>query len=588
MTPKVEHYNGWMLSKWIWRGYLRFHWPAILIAFVLMSIEGGTLGLLSRGIEPMFDQIFIAADQSAIPMVAGGIFLIFLARAVSGFTQRIIMARVGQKVAASLRHDLVKHMLTLDTLWFNRTPPGNLIERVRGDTGAASRVWSTILAAGGRDVVALISLMAVAISIDWLWTLIAVAGVPLMILPIVALQRWVRKTARETRIISADLSTRLDEIFHGVATIKLNRMERHEGKRFTTASDALVRAQVRATAGQAGTPALMDILAGLGFMGVLAYGGAQIIDGQKSVGEFMSFFTAMALAFEPLRRLGRVTGAWQVALASLERIYAVFEERPRITSPAQPRRLMIPGMQADVVLQDVHMAYDETPVLNGLSFTAKAGQMTALVGASGAGKSTVFNLLTRLVDPQSGVITLGDIPIADLALPDLRDQFSVVTQDAQLFDDSLRDNILLGRDTVAPEALEAALKAAHVSDFLPRLPEGLDTRAGPRGSNLSGGQRQRVAIARALLRDTPLLLLDEATSALDTRSEKIVQAALDALSRSRTTLVIAHRLSTVRNADKIVVMDKGRAIEEGTHEALLARDGHYAGLYKLQFSGAER
>ncbi|ALG90811.1 MULTISPECIES: ABC transporter ATP-binding protein [Actibacterium] len=572
------------LVSWIWRGYLKRHLPVILAALVLMTLEGGMLGALSYMIEPMFDEVFVSGNKAALGWVAGGIFAVFLARALSGFGQRVLMARVGQKVAAALQGDMVAHMLTLDSQWFQKTPPGNLIERVRGDTTAASTIWSTVLAAAGRDVVALISLFAVALSIDWLWTLIAVAGAPLLVLPIIGLQRWVRRTARSARAAAAAIATRLDEIFHGVTTIKLNRMERRESGRFADTLDGFVSAQIRSQIGQAGIPALIDIVAGIGFFGVLTYGGLQIIDGQKTVGEFMSFFTAMALVFEPLRRIGNVSGAWQQALASLERLYDVFDARPTILPPARPRPLPCPPQQADITLRDVHMAYEDTPVLNGLSLTAKAGQVTALVGASGAGKSTVFNLLARLVEPQSGQITVGSLPIHDMALPDLRGLFSVVTQDAMLFDETLRDNILLGRTDITETRLNEVLQAAHIADFLPNLPNGLDSPAGPRGSSLSGGQRQRVAIARALLRDAPILLLDEATSALDAKSERVVQDALDRLSTGRTTLVIAHRLATVRNADQIVVMDKGRVAEQGTHDELLARGGLYSGLYKLQFA----
>ena len=237
-----------------------------------------------------------------------------------------------------------------------------------------------------------------------------------------------------------------------------------------------------------------------------------------------------------------------------------------------------------MVLEDVHFAYGDQPVLQGLSLTARAGEMTALVGPSGAGKSTVFNVLTRLVEPQRGQVTIGGVPVGQMALGDLRGLFSVVAQDALLFDDSLRDNILLGRQD-AGTRLEQACEIAHVTDFAARLPEGLDSPAGPRGANLSGGQRQRIAIARAVLRDAPILLLDEPTSALDARSEQLVQQALARLSQKRTTLVIAHRLATILHADRIVVMDRGRVVDQGTHDELIARDGIYAGLYRLQFEG---
>ncbi len=569
------------LTRWLWRSYLRRHIWVILLAVLLMAIEGGMLGALSYLIKPMFDQVFVAGDRSAIKWVAGAVFGVFLLRALAGFGQRVLMMAVGQRVSAALQSDMVMHMLRLDSGFFQKNSPGVLIERVRGDTLAAGTIWSTVFSALGRDVVALLSLFAVALSIDWVWTLIAVAGAPVLMGPMVLLQRWVRRTTRAARNSAAVLATRLDETFHGIDTIKLNTIEEREAQRYAGQLDGFVRAQIKSEAGQAGIPAMMDIVAGIGFLGVLTYGGLQIIDGTKTVGEFMSFFTAMALVFEPMRRIGNVSGAWQAALASLERLHAVFDEQPTITSPATPRALPGPAARADVRLDGVELAYGDLPVLRGAGFVAEAGKTTALVGASGAGKSTVFRVLTRLVDPQSGSVSVGGVPVSDLPLEDLRKLFSVVTQDAQLFDETIRDNVLLGRDDAR---LTEALDAAYVSDFLPRLSAGADTAAGPRGSALSGGQRQRVAIARALLRDAPILLLDEATSALDAASEAAVQEALDKLSRGRTTLVIAHRLATIRQADKIVVMDAGRVVDEGTHEELIARGGIYADLYRLQFS----
>ncbi|RBO54256.1 ABC transporter ATP-binding protein [Rhodovulum sp. BSW8] len=575
--------GGAQIFGWLWRGYLRRHSATIGIALALMTVEGASLGLLSYSFKPMFDRIFVAGERGAIPVVAGAVLAIFLARALSGFGQRVLMARAGLAITGDLQKDMVDHLLDLDGSYFQRNPPGGLIERVRGDTTAAANVWNTVLTAAGRDLVSLISLLAVALSIDWVWTAITMAGVPLLVVPLMMLQRWIRRTARSAREEAARIAGRLDEMFHGIVTIKLNRMERREKGRFGATVSRFIDVQLRAQAGQAGMPALVDLVGGVGFAAVLVFGGLQIIDGGKTVGDFMAFFTAIALVFEPLRRLGNVSGAWQAALASLERIHAVFSERATILPPARPKSLPAPAATCDVILENVHLSYGEAPVLRGLSLTAKAGETTALVGPSGAGKSTVFNLLTRLVEPQSGRVTVGGVEVADLALTELRDLFSVVTQDAPMFDDSLRDNICLGRD-VPEAALREVIEAAHIDEFLPGLPAGLDSPAGPRGSNLSGGQRQRVAIARALLRDAPILLMDEATSALDAHSERAVQEALSHLAKGRTTLVIAHRLATVRDAARIVVMEAGQVREEGRHEDLLAQGGLYAGLYRLQFA----
>ena len=275
----------------------------------------------------------------------------------------------------------------------------------------------------------------------------------------------------------------------------------------------------------------------------------------------MTFFTAMGFAFVPLRRLGGIVGLWQTAAAAIERVKELLDAPLMLTSPPAP--VSRPVEDLDIVLDDVSLTYGDTQVLRHLSVVAEAGKTTALVGASGAGKSTIFNLLTRLVDPQEGSVRVGGVETTEMDLAELRGLYSVVTQEALLFDETLRENILLGRQDVNDTQLRTVLDAAHVSDFVDALPDGLDTRVGPRGSALSGGQRQRVVIARALLRDTPILLLDEATSALDAQSEKVVQTALDRLSAGRTTLVIAHRLSTIREADKIVVMDRGEVQDDG-------------------------
>jgi len=573
------------LTVWIWRDHIRRWWPLLLVALVAMVLDGAMPGLLSLMLQPMFDDVLVARNADMVPWVAGGIGATFVVRGLASWVFKTVLAYVGDKVITGLQAHLTGHLLTLDQRFHHDHPPGHLIERVRGDTQELSVLFDRILLAGVRDSVTILALIGAALYIDWKWTLIALVGVPLLILPAALLQRLVRKMGSRARTAAADASTRLDEIFHGVVTVQRNGIEAHETQRLARVLKSYLKARVRTAAGQAAMGSMSDFVGALGFALVLTFAGGQIVAGERTVGEFMAFFAAIALLFEPLRRLGTLSGAWQAVLASLERIAALLARQPSITQPQGPLApLPAPGAET-IRFEDVTFGYGAEPVLRGLCLTAEAGKTTALVGPSGAGKTTLFTLLTRLADPQSGRITLGGQDIAQMDLRGLRGLFAVVAQDSALFDETLRDNILLG--VAAPDDVRLAevVRDAHVAEFLPNLPQGLDSRAGPRGSALSGGQRQRIAIARALLRSAPILLLDEATSALDARSEAMIQQALERLAPGRTTLVIAHRLATIRGADKIVVIEAGQIVEEGDHATLLAKGGAYARLHAMQFAG---
>nr|WP_245904277.1 ABC transporter ATP-binding protein [Roseicyclus mahoneyensis] len=560
---------------------MRGHLPRLLLAAALMSVEGATLGVLAYMVQPLFDDMFGAGSMEGVGWIAIAIAVIFVARAVAGFAQRLIIVSIGLKVTTALQSRLVTHLLSLDLSYFRDNPPGALIERVRGDTLALQGLASSTVMSLGRDTITLASLLTVMLVNDWIWTLLALVGLPLLILPIIAVQGYIRTTTNASREAAARLSTQLDEMFHGIQSIKLNRLETHETSRFGAEVQRYLRQALRAQRGLAANPAMIDVITAAGFVAVLYYGGAQIIAGDKTVGQFMSFFTALALLFDPLRRLSNIAGQIQAGIASLDRLYAVLEARPTILPPAAPR----PVQPGDIRFDEVRFAYGHLPVLAGLSLTAAEGQTTALVGPSGAGKTTVFGLLTRLVDPSAGTISIGGTDVRHLGLDGLRDAIAVVGQETALFDTTIAENIRLGRLDATEAEVRAAAEAASVLEFAEALPEGLDTGVGPRGSALSGGQRQRVAIARAMLKSAPILLLDEPTSALDARSEQLVQDALARLSQGRTTLVIAHRLSTIRDADKIVVLDRGSAIEEGTHAELMAANGAYARLHDLQSAG---
>ncbi len=576
-----RRYTSRELFGRFWRQYLRPHLPVMALAFLVMMIEGSTLGFLSYMLEPLFDRVFAPGGSGALIWVGGAILALFLVRAITSILGRWLLARVNQHSAGTMQVDLIRHLLTLDASFFQTHSPGTLIERVQGDTLAAQGASVLVIGGIGRDLISLVGLFVVAIMIDPLWTAAALVGAPLLLLPAVVLRRYLRRKAVLTRNQAGLRATRLDEIFHGIQAVKLNRMEGYQAGRFQRIIDTIVRAEVKTALARATMPALVDVITGIGFFAVLMLGGSEVAAGTRTTGEFMSFFTAMALTFQPIRRLSDLAGQWQVAEASLERIFTLLDTRPQGSRPAVSRILPAPGAPA-IRFEAVTFDYPDRPVLNGLSFTAEAGKVTALVGSSGAGKSTVFQLIAALIEPQAGRILIGGVDVQDLSLADQRALLASVSQDAALFDETLRENLLLGRTDRDPARLAQVLADAEVAAFTDALPLGLDTPAGPRGSALSGGQRQRVAIARALLADAPVLLLDEATSALDTRTEAAVSAALSRAQSGRTTLVIAHRLSTVKAADKIIVLDHGRLIEEGTHDSLMARGGLYAQLQEAQ------
>ena len=572
------------LFLWLWREYLRRHMWVLAIIVVLMMIEGSMVGGLAWMMQPLFDGVFVGGSKSQLWLVGGIVLGLFLIRGVLSVVHRVLMTKIAKKSVADLQNDLLRHLLQLDLSFFSRYAPGYLMERVNGDVQSVAGIWALLVRGAARDLIGLVSLFAVMLSIDWFWTFAALVGAPLLLFPSLVAQRYTRKQAVKAREVAGNMATRLNEAFHGVGTIKLNGLERYYTDRYRALTKRQIEVEVKTLFGTAVIPSLVDVMSGIGFACVIIYGGYEIISGAKTVGQFMAFFSALGLAFEPLRRLAGISGLINAASVSIQRMRDIFNHQPTLLGPDHPTPVQPFG---DIEFKNVSLEFGETPVLRDVSFRAPAGKTTAIVGASGAGKTTIFNALTRLYAHSSGEITISGLANTDIDPSALRACISVVSQDSLLFDETLGENITLDARNTDPSKLNEAISAAHVADFLPTLAQGMDTKVGPRGTNLSGGQRQRVAIARALVRDTPILLLDEATSALDTQSEVLVQNALEKLSANRTTLVIAHRLSTIVSADHIIVMDRGRVIERGTHSELIAAGGHYSNLCRLQFDHSE-
>ena len=569
------------LFKWFWSLYVREHFGLLFTALIFMSIEGSMLGLLSYSIKFLFDNVLVSKDTSSILIVAVVIFSIFSIRAIAGFVHRLLTVNVCQKIIKVIQDRMVAHLLNMDVGFHQKNSPGILMDRVRADSKALSESVGEAFMTVGRDGFSLISLLAVVFFIDWKWSLIAFLGIPFLVLPILLLQGLVRSRAGENRDYESKANVRLDEIFHGITDIKLNRAEGRERNKFFDILQLTHKVRLRLEAGMAGIPAMIDVIAAIGFLAVMVFGAIDITSGSKTIGEFMSFFTAMALIFEPLRRLSNVSGNIQVAMASLERVFKIFEEKSSIVFPtlsSVEKKFDKIGIEFD----SVHFSYEDKKVLENITFEIEEGTSNAIVGYSGSGKTTLFNLITRLIDPSSGLIKLNGINIKDFCLNDLRSLISVVRQDGMVFDETILENIRFGKPTATDGEIREAAKMAYVDEFTNELKDGLNTVVGPRGSTLSGGQRQRISIARAFLRKSPLLLLDEPTSALDSKSEELIQKSLSNLAKHSTTITIAHRLSTIVDSDKVLVLDNGKIVGQGKHSKLLLENSLYSNLFKSQ------
>ena len=565
------------------RDHVRPHLGRLALAVLCMTLAAGSTAALAYLMEPVLDQIFLEKDRTLLIVVPIAVIGITLIRGAATYGQAVLMAFVGQRVIADLQSRIFTHILRFDLAFFQDTASGRLVSRLTNDVNMMRNAVSNALTGVIKDTLTLLFLVGVMFEKDWKLALIACVVFPIAIYPITKIGRRMRRVSTSALHELGLFTARLNETFQGARHVKAYNREGFESERTDRLIESVFRLIFKQQRVRAAATPIMETLGGIFIAVLILYGGWQVIQGGLTPGAFFAFITAMLLAYRPLKALANLNASLQEGLAASQRVFDLLDTEPRIAEAPDARPLKVAG--GAVALDRVSFSYPNgAPALLDVTLEIPAGETVALVGPSGAGKSTVLNLIPRLYDVDEGRVSIDGTDVREATIGSVRDALALVSQEAVLFDESVRANIAYGRTGASDDDIEAAARAAGASRFIEELPDGYDTIIGEHGVRLSGGQRQRLSIARAMLKDAPILLLDEATSALDTESERQVQDALRSLMQGRTTLVIAHRLSTVREANRIYVLEDGRLAESGTHRSLLAAKGVYARLHAVQFS----
>ena len=563
----------------------RAYAPRYAVAFVFMGVVAGCTALSAWMMKDVVNQIFVEQDRAALFWIPLAISAIFIIKGAAAYFQEVWMSRIGNRMVAEIQKRMFDHMLKMGVDFYQQYPSNDLITRMTHNAKAARDMLNLIAVGLGRDLLTLIGLIAVMISQDPVLAAICLIGGPVAGVALKRLSERVKKAAQSEVTGVTTIVGTVRESVQGIRVVKSFQLERLLQRRMNDGVEAVERLSNKIVAVQAQVNPLIETIGGLAVAAAVVYAGWRNVSFGDTPGQFFAFITALLMAADPARRLSKLQLQLATASVGVRMMYDLLD-RPA-SEMEENKRPDLHVTAGEVRFEDAAFSYDsETPVLRGLDLLAPAGKTTALVGLSGAGKTTVFNLLQRFWEPTAGVIRIDGIPIAEASINSLRRNISLVSQDVFLFDGSIRENIAAGRDDATEAEIVAAAAAAHADAFIRSLPDGYDTQVGELGSQISGGQRQRISLARAFLKNAPIILLDEPTSALDSETEHSIQESLQKLTSGRTTIVIAHRLATVANADLIHVLDKGKVVESGRHRELIEKGGLYARLYQIQFANA--